>query len=118
MTEKKEVEYGVIINRDAFVRQLMDERHYMKSSARAVVEDFTGMIIDNLERGNTVSLHGFGIFESVDTAEHKSTDPNTKELQIVPRHWRFRFKPGAKIKHAMRTMNAVFKVGDNDGGDQ
>ena len=51
------------IKRADLIKQLVDKRRYTKKAATSIVDDFTGIILENLSNGNAVSTYGFGCFD-------------------------------------------------------
>lgn len=90
------------IGKNEFIKQLMDEYHYTKSSATSVVEDFCGLLLSNIERGNAVSIYGVGCFDIVLRAEHKCPNPQSNEECIIPAHYVPRFYPGNSMRRAVK----------------
>ena len=48
------------IKRVDLIQQLVDRHGYTKKAATSIVDDFTNLILENLEEGNTISIHNFG----------------------------------------------------------
>ena len=51
------------IKRVDLIQQLVDRHGYTKKAATSIVDDFTNLILENLEEGNTISIHNFGCFD-------------------------------------------------------
>lgn len=90
------------IKRADLVTQLVEKYHYTKSSAESVVEDFCDIIIDNLQKGNTVSIYGFGCFDILERAQRECINPTTGDRMKIPSHWIPRFYPGTSMRRAVK----------------
>ena len=51
------------IKRADLIQQLADEYGYTKKKAANIVDDFTSLIINNLEQGNSVLVRNLGCFD-------------------------------------------------------
>lgn len=91
----------MLINRKEFIQQLVDKHGYTKKSASALVDDFIDMIIENNEKGNAVSFHGFGRFDIIERKARSCPNPQTGERCEVPAHWVPRFYPGNHMRFAV-----------------
>ncbi|NLZ46609.1 MAG: HU family DNA-binding protein [Clostridiales bacterium] len=60
------------------------EKGYSKKSAERALIDVFGVITETLEKGEKVSVSGFGIFEVRDRAEKTVVNPQTKKIVVVP----------------------------------
>ena len=58
-------------------------------------------IKDNLEKGETVRLVGFGVFSVKDTAESVRVNPQTREKINVPARKRVKFTAGKELNDAV-----------------
>lgn len=90
------------VNKGGFVHQLMEKYHYTKASATSVVDDFCAVLLDNMERGNTVSFYGFGCFDIVERAARSCPNPRTQEKCEIPAHWVPRFYPGNAMRRSVK----------------
>lgn len=85
------------------IDQLVENYHYTKSSAKELVDTFTDIVLENMEAGNTVSIHGFGSFDIITRKARTARDPLYHQLHEVPEHLVARFFPGNSMKRAVRT---------------
>lgn len=86
------------IKRNDLIRQLMDRHGYTKKAATSIVDDFTGIILDNLGEGNTVSIRNFGCFDLLERRARSCPNPQTGEKVDIPAHWIPRFYPGRGMR--------------------
>ena len=73
------------IKRADLIQQLVDKHRYTKKAATSIVDDFTDIILDNLESGNAVSIYGFGCFDILERKERSCPNPQTGE-KLSSRH--------------------------------
>ncbi|MBO5448489.1 MAG: HU family DNA-binding protein [Ruminococcus sp.] len=71
---------------------------YTKKDAEAALNAVIGTITDALEKGEKVSISGFGTFEVRDRAAKESINPATKEPVHVPAKKVPAFKAGKALK--------------------
>ena len=90
------------IKRIDLINQLVDKHRYTKKAATSVVDDFTDIIIDNLENGNTVSIHNFGCFDILERQARSCPNPQTGETCNIPTHCIPRFYPGKGMRLAVK----------------
>lgn len=90
------------IEKSDLIQQLIDRYGYTKKAATSIVNDFTGIILENLENGNTVSIRNFGCFDMLERRERSCPNPQTGEKVVIPAHWVPRFYPGNKMRLAVK----------------
>jgi DNA-binding protein HU-beta len=100
------------MNKNELIEALAAKTGSTKGDAARAVKGLTEIITDTLQKGDSLSLIGFGTFEVRDRAARNGRNPSTgKELKIaaskVPA-----FKPGAALKAAVNG-----KDGEKDGED-
>lgn len=94
------------INKKELVNQLHDNYGYTKKLARQIVDDFTDVVMKNMESGNSVSIYGFGCFDLLVREERSCPNPQTGEKVIVPAHYIPRFYPGIGMRVAVKKWEA------------
>lgn len=90
------------IKRADLIGQLAEEYGYTKASAAELIDDFVGIILANLERGNTVSLRDLGKFDILKRARRTCPNPQTGEEIVVPEHYIPRFYPSSRMRIAVK----------------
>lgn len=90
------------IKRADLIRQLSETFGYTKASAAELIDDFTQIIIDNMEAGNTVSLRNLGKFSILERAQRRCPNPQTGEEVVVPAHFIPRFYPSNRMRIAVK----------------
>ncbi len=98
------------VKRKDLIQQLV-EKGYTKKAATSLVDDFTAIILENLEHGNTVSLHNFGCFDILERSARTCPNPQTGETIHVPAHLIPRFYPGTGMRKAVKLWEADEKRG-------
>jgi nucleoid DNA-binding protein len=76
------------------------ERHgaLTKDEAADIVEAIFGTVKNNLERGRTVKIKNFGVFEVADRAGRVGVNPTSGEPLFIPPHKGLAFRPAARLK--------------------
>jgi DNA-binding protein HU-beta len=64
-------------------------------------------IRETLEKGDTVRLVGFGVFQVKDTAESVRVNPQTREKINVPARKRVKFTAGKELNDAVMKLTAA-----------
>jgi len=54
-------------------------------------------LADAMEKGERVTLLGFGSFKVVERAEQKGRNPHTGQAMVIPAHNVVKFKPGKHL---------------------
>ncbi len=90
------------IKRAELIGQLAEVFGYTKASAAELVDDFTAIIIENLERGNTVSLRNLGKFGILERAQRRCPNPQSGEEMVIPAHYIPRFYPSQRMRLAVK----------------
>jgi nucleoid DNA-binding protein len=68
-------------------------------------------IRETLEKGDTVRLVGFGVFQVKDTAESVRVNPQTREKINVPARKRVKFTAGKELNDAVMKLTAAKSAG-------
>lgn len=105
------------VTKAGFIKQLVDNYGYTKSSAKRLVSDFLETVLNDLEEGRAVYFVGFGCFDLVQRAEHAWRDPNNGRQICVPAHYVPRFYPGNTMKRVVKKWEDNEKRGLNHHGD-
>lgn len=98
------------LTKNDLVFQLTQEG-FTKRAATEIIDEFTALIIENLERGNTISIRGFGCFDIQERKARACPNPRTGERMDIPAHWMPRFYPGNEMKRAVKVWASNEKRG-------
>lgn len=90
------------IKRNDLIKQLIEKHHYTKKAATSLVDDFVDIILENLEKGNTVSIRNFGCFDILERQARSCPNPQTGERVTIPAHQVPRFYPGNGMRIAVK----------------
>ena len=66
-----------------------------------IVDGVFDTISDELAKGNSVNIFGFGKFETYKTREHLSINPITGEKMTIPETVRVSFKSSKELKRRL-----------------
>lgn len=89
------------MNKSELVAAIAEETGFTKKDSEKAVKAFTDVITNELAQGEKVQLVGFGTFETVNRAERKGRNPQTKETITIPASIAPKFKPGKALKDAV-----------------
>lgn len=101
------------VNKDELIAQLRKRFHYTKDSATAMLEDFTTLILENLEVGNVVSIKNLGQFKVIERKARVCPSFTPGEMYEVPSHYIVRFYPYKQAKLAAKKWEAIDKEGQD-----
>jgi len=94
------------MNRSDLVDALSDKLKISKKEAHAVVEAIFGqnggIIVRALQRGDQVSLSGFGVFEPKKRSARMARNPKTGRSVLVPEKLTPAFRPGKALKEQLK----------------
>ena len=99
------------IKRADLIQQLVDDYGYSKRAAKEIVDDFTSLIINNLEKGNTVLVRNLGCFDLLVRKERSCPNPATGERVTIPEHYVPRFYPSNRMRIAVKKWEDNVKRG-------
>lgn len=89
------------MNKTELVNAMATKATMTKAGANAAVDAFTQIITERLQKGEKVSLIGFGTFETTERAGRIGRNPRTGEDVKIESHKVVRFKPGKPFKDAI-----------------
>lgn len=102
------------INRTQLIRQLAEKQGYKVSDTKEFVDALFGLILDNIEQGNSVSIYGFGCFDMIQRKAHVCPNRQRGTMIAIPEHYIPRFYPGTKMYKAVRS----WENGDREKDDK
>ncbi len=85
------------MNKAELIEQISLEANIHKSEAKKVIEIFCESIIQTLKSAATVTIKGFGTFSTINLAERKGNNPQTREAIIIKAHKSVKFKTGKEF---------------------
>lgn len=89
------------MNKKEIVDVIKDKFELRANYTEKIVDAILETITDELAKGETVSLYGFGKFEVKERAARKGFNPATHEAIEIPAKKVVNFKPEKKLKEAV-----------------
>ena len=89
------------MNKVELVEAMAEKTGMSKKDAEAALKAFTGIIQNELKKGEKVSLVGFGTFEVAKRAARKGRNPQTGEEMKISASKSPKFKAGEAFKDAL-----------------
>jgi DNA-binding protein HU-beta len=93
---------GAIMNKDDLTARIAASARTSKTRAAAIIETFMGNVSAALEKGERVTLVGFGTFEISHHKARNGRNPQTGDLITIPARRVARFSPGLELR---KTLN-------------
>ena len=89
------------MNKNELVEAIALSKEITKTDVDKVVTSLTEVITDELEKGDSVSLKGFGTFEVRSRSERTGRNPRTGETLVIPASKVPAFKVSSALKKAV-----------------
>lgn len=89
------------MNKAELVVSIAEKADIRRADVEKVITLFTQTIVETLQKGDKISLAGFGSFEVKDRPEKTAINPATKEKIVVPACKAPTFKMSKSIKEAL-----------------
>ncbi|MCD8183733.1 MAG: HU family DNA-binding protein [Bacteroides sp.] len=86
------------MNNKEFTSELSRRLGYTIKDASELVASLLSDMAQQLEKGNAISVQGFGTFEVKKKAERISVNPTTKQRMLVPPKLVLTYKPSTSLK--------------------
>lgn len=83
------------------INSIADKANCTKKDAEAALSATLAVITEALEKGDKVSITGFGTFEVRERGEKTCINPKTKEKMVCPPCKAAAFKAGRALKEAV-----------------
>ena len=90
------------MNKKELVEQVAERSSLSKNKAELAVNAFIHQTQDALAMGDVLQLIGFGTFSVTDRAARKGRNPQTGQEIHIPACKMPQFKPGNKLKDAVK----------------
>ena len=97
------------MNKNDLVERLADEHELTKTFARELVDSVLESIVDAAQKGEEVSLFGFGKFKVAERAARKGRNPQTGEAVKIAASKRLKFTPARSLKASLNKKRRVRK---------
>lgn len=85
------------MNKTDFIAGVAEKAGLTKEQARKAVDAFAAVVAEELQKGEKVSLLGFGTFSVQDKPAREGINPATKAKINIPARKAVKFKAGAAL---------------------
>jgi DNA-binding protein HU-beta len=85
------------MNKSELVATIAESGGMTKVRAEMALNKVLANLADAMEKGERVTLAGFGSFKVVERAEQKGRNPQTGQSIVIPAHNVVKFKPGKDL---------------------
>ena len=90
------------MNKDALVSAIASKTDQSKKDVEMSLDAMTEVVTEALQRGDKVTLTGFGTFKTSDRAAREGINPQTKEKIQIPAMTVPKFTAGKALKEAVK----------------
>lgn len=90
------------MNKGELVTTIAELAGMTRVRAEMALNKVLGNLADAMEKGERVTLSGFGSFTVVERAEQKGRNPQTGQAIVIPAHNVVKFKPGKNLVSRVR----------------
>lgn len=85
------------MNKSELVATIAEAGGMTKVRAEMALNKVLSRLVEAMEKGERVTLSGFGSFKVVERAAQKGRNPQTGEEIVIPAHNVVKFKPGKNL---------------------
>lgn len=85
----------------AFLAKRLD---WTQKQTSDMLDATVSLITENLEKGNSLNIQGFGLFETKKKGERISVNPVSKQRFLVPPKITVSFRPGQTLKDNLKNL--------------
>ncbi len=89
------------MNKAELINAMAEESGLTKADSKRALDAFIQAVTKALEKGDKVSLVGFGSFSVAQRNERRGINPATKKPIVIPAKKVARFKPGSELANAV-----------------
>lgn len=97
------------MNKTELIETLASKTESSKASVARVLDAFTETVSEELTKGNSVQLVGFGSFVTSNRAARTAKNPRTGDPVKVEAKTVAKFKPGSKLAEAVNSSKKKSK---------
>ena len=90
------------MNKTGLINQIAESADITKAEAGKVLNGITDAITDSLQKGENVTLIGFGTFSSVKRNARTGRNPQTGKSMKIPAKTVVKFKAGKKLSDTVK----------------
>lgn len=85
------------MNKSELIATIAEDGGITKVRAEMALNKVLSNLADAMEKGERVTLSGFGSFKVVERAEQMGRNPQTGQAIVIPAHNVVKFKPGKHL---------------------
>jgi len=85
------------MNKSELIATIAEVGGMTKVRAQQALDQVLANMADAMEKGERVTLSGFGTFRVVERAEQKGRNPQTGQSILIPAHNVVKFRPGKHL---------------------
>lgn len=90
------------MNNKELINELAEESGYTKEDSQRLVKSLIDTMSEDFEKGENVTISGFGTFEVKKKMERVLVNPTTGKKMLVPPKLVLVFKPSNSIKEQLK----------------
>ena len=90
------------MDKAGLIEEVTNQTGLTKKTSREVLDAITSVVTDALARGEKVTLVGFGTFQVMERKARKGVNPQTREAISIPAKKVPKFRPGKRLREAVR----------------
>ena len=90
------------MNNKELINELAEEPGYTKEDSQRLVKSLIDTMSEDFEKGENVTISGFGTFEVKKRMERVLVNPTTGKKMLVPPKLVLGFKPSNSIKEQLK----------------
>jgi len=90
------------VNKSELIASIAEVSGMTKVQAEKALNGVLARMAGAMEKGERVTLSGFGSFRVVERSEQKGRNPQTGKSIVIPAHNVVKFKPGKKLFNKMQ----------------
>lgn len=86
------------MNNKEFITAIADKMEMKSKDVQKLIQDFSIIVADTMEEGDSLNIQGFGSFEIKKKMERVVVNPGTKQRMLVPPKLALAFKASNVLK--------------------
>jgi Bacterial nucleoid DNA-binding protein len=90
------------LNNKEFISELSNKFGYTNKDISQLISSVIGIMTQELQEGNVISINGFGTFEVKKKMERVSVNPATQQRMLVPPKLVLAYKPSSLLKEKFK----------------
>lgn len=90
------------MNKDKLIDKIVNKTNYPKKEVQEILGSFQDVVIKSLKKGKEVKIVGFGNFKVKNRKARKGVNPRTGKQMKIKNIKVAKFKPGKRLKEAVK----------------